>query len=177
MAFTRYAEAASAFDDVNLPSISDVGLSGARERIMKGNLALVVGDFDTVGDQIALCALPTGARIHEIGIQSDNLGTTVTADIGLYDTDAARTVIDADAYASAVSIDNLPAPDGSVTSVRADFRWESGVNGLETMAQRIWEDGGATEDPKTQWLLVLTITAITAAAAGDLAFIIKYTHD
>ena len=176
MAFTIYSAAAGAFDDVSTtPSLPRVGLAGARNRIAKGNIALATGDFDTVGDQIALAILPTGAHLHSIGLQSDDLGTTVTVDIGLYDTDSARTVIDANAYASAVSIDALAAPNG--TTPRIEFRWESSVNALETMGKRVWEDGGVSIDPVKQWILAITITAVTAAAAGDLGFLIQYTHD
>jgi hypothetical protein len=176
MAFVRYTDAASAFDDVGTAKVADVGLSGARFRISKGNIALLAADLDT-GDQIALCPLPTGARIHTIGIQSDNLGTALTADCGLYDTDSARTVIDADAYASSLTIDALAAPSGAITSVRSDFRWESAATDLNTMANRIWEDGGVSADPVTTWLLALTIVTSTTPVAGDLGFIVGWTID
>ena len=176
MAFTVYSTAAGAFDNVSTTiSLPPVGLGGARNRMAKGVIALATADFDTVGDQIALCVLPTIARVHSIGIQSDNLGTTVTANIGLYDTDSARTVIDADAYASAVSIDALSAPTG--TTSRNEFRWESATTDLNTIEQRVWEDGGVTSYPAKQWLLALTITVISSAVAGDLGFFVEYTID
>jgi len=175
MAFVRYTDAAGAYDDVSTtPSLPAVGLANAKEYIAKGNIALLAADLDT-GDQIALCVLPTGARVHGIEIQSDNLGAALTADCGLYDTDAARTVIDADAYASSLSIDAIIAPDGSIDSSRADFRWESAATDLNTMSQRVWEDGGALVDPVKQWLLALTIVTSTTPVAGDLGFIVRYT--
>ena len=177
MAFTRYADAAKAFDVINGPRVADVGLSGARQRVSKGNLALETVDFDTGGKQIALAPIPTNARLESIGIQSDNLGGTFTANFGLYDTDDARTEIGEGIYATNVSVDALPPPTGAVTSVRADFRWELSSLNLNQMGQRVWEDAGLTADPGTTWLLTLTVQAASSEVAGDLAFIVRWTLD
>ena len=93
----------------------------------------------------------------------------------MYNTDSARTVIDADAYASAVSIDALAAPLGVVAGF--EYRWESATTNLNTLEQRVWQDGAATFDPVAQWLLALTITVSTTPVVGDLGFLVRYTID
>lgn len=179
MAFVAYSNAASSYTDLTgeTTSLPQVGLMGARNRIIKGNLALDTTQLGTVGNSFALGPIFTSSRIHSIGIQSDNLGTTLTVNVGLYKTDSSRTVVDADAYGSAFSIDNLAPPSGAITSVRADVRWESNSTDLNTMEQAVWEDGGEASDPLQVWLLALTITATSSPAAGDVAFLIQYTLD
>jgi hypothetical protein len=72
------------------------------KRVATGTIALAAGDLST-DDTVMLAPIPSNASITSIKLFNDDLdsGTTNTADVGLYNTDLS--VVDADAYASAIT--------------------------------------------------------------------------
>jgi hypothetical protein len=72
------------------------------KRVATGTIALAAGDL-SANDTVMLAPIPSNASITSIKLFNDDLdsGTTITADVGLYNTDLS--VVDADAYASAIT--------------------------------------------------------------------------
>lgn len=72
------------------------------KRVATGTIALAAGDLSG-DDTVMLAPIPSNASITSIKLFNDDLdsGTTNTADVGLYNTDLS--VVDADAYASAIT--------------------------------------------------------------------------
>lgn len=134
--------------------------------------------IDEVADIILFCELPWQAHIQSIKIFNDDLdshGTpTLEVDVGLYKMlkDGTVTVLDADAYASAIT--TLQAAN----KVGVEIAFESGVKDIDSTdsAKRVFEDAGLTAEPEGFCLLGVTVTGAAAtAAAGDIHFKILYT--
>ena len=72
------------------------------KRVASGTIALAVADLGA-NDTVMLAPIPSNASITSIKIFNDDLdsGTTNTADVGIYKQDLS--VVDADAYASAIT--------------------------------------------------------------------------
>jgi hypothetical protein len=72
------------------------------KRVATGTIALDAGDL-SANDTVMLAPIPSNASITSIKLFNDDLdsGTTLTADVGIYTTAVA--VVDADAYASAIT--------------------------------------------------------------------------
>ena len=137
-----------------------------------GRLQEVVGTLESVsGDSIAskyiLAQVPSNARISELLVYSDDIGTTTIADFGIYrNTLDGSAVVDADFFASAVSL-----KDGALNGV--DITHESGVNGVEDIEKPLWEALGLSSDPNVIYDIVATLTA-ASDAAGTLSIKCKY---
>jgi hypothetical protein len=72
------------------------------KRVATGTIALDAGDL-SANDTVMLAPIPSNASITSIKLFNDDLdsGTTLTTDVGIYTTAVA--VVDADAYASAIT--------------------------------------------------------------------------
>jgi hypothetical protein len=155
------------------------GMHASLEHIIKVSHAVATTEIDDVGDIILLTELPWHAFVHSIQIFNDDLdshGTPTNAvDVGLYKMtkDGTVTVLDADAYASAVT--TLQA--ANKTGVEVAF--ESGVKDIDVtdLNKRVFEDAGLTAEPGDGFcVLGLTVTAVSATpVAGDVLVIVKYT--
>jgi hypothetical protein len=73
------------------------------KRVATGTIALAAGDLSS-DDTVMLAPIPSNASITSIKLFNDDLdsGTTNTADVGIY-TIQHLSVVDADAYASAIT--------------------------------------------------------------------------
>jgi hypothetical protein len=141
-------------------------------------LEVATGDIDA-SDIIHLCALPWNAKIKSIRMFNDDLdshGTpTLTTDLGLYkmSRDGTFTVLDADAYASAIT--GLQAAD----KVGTEVAFESGIKDINAAdsAKTVMEDAGLTAVPRDfTAVLALTITnAAATAVAGTIKVTVLYT--
>jgi hypothetical protein len=112
-----------------------------------------------------LAPIPSNASITSIKLFNDDLdsGTTNTADVGLYNTDLS--VVDADAYASAIT--DLR---GAVT-VGTEVAFEA--RNINKMGQKVWQDAGLTSDPALTYFVGIGFPA-AGDQAGDLSFVIEY---
>ena len=134
------------------------------KRIAQGTIALVAGDLGA-NDTVMLAPIPSNASITSIKLFNDDLdsGTTNTADVGLYTT--ALAVVDADAYASAIT--DLRAAVKTGTEVAFEAR------DINKMGQKVWQDAGLSSDPALTYFVGIGFPA-AGNTAGDLSFIIEY---
>ena len=134
------------------------------KRIAQGTIALAVGDLGA-NDTVMLAPIPTNASITSIKLFNDDLdsGTTNTADVGLYTT--ALAVVDADAYASAIT--DLRGAVKTGTEVAFEAR------DINKMGQKVWQDAGLSSDPALTYFVGIGFPA-AGDTAGDLSFIIEY---
>jgi hypothetical protein len=134
------------------------------KRIAQGTIALAVGDLGA-NDTVMLAPIPTNASITSIKLFNDDLdsGSTNTADVGLYTTAVA--VVDADAYASAIT--DLRGAVKTGTEVAFEAR------DINKMGQKVWQDAGLSSDPALTYFVGISFPA-AGDTAGDLSFIIEY---
>ena len=135
------------------------------KRVAQGTIALAAGDL-SASDTVMLAPIPSNASISSIKIFNDDLdsATTNTADVGLYNTDLS--VVDADAYASAIT--DLRAAVKTGTEVAFEAR------DINKMGQKVWQDAGLSSDPALTYFVGIGFPA-AGDTAGDLSFIIEYT--
>jgi len=140
--------------------------------IHNGTLKESVATVETAnGDDIAskfyFVTLPSNARVSQILLYSDDIGTTTISDFGIYKSTAdGGAVVDADFFASAVSL-----KDGALNGT--DITHESGVFGVEDAEKPLWEALGLSADPKIMYDVVGTLTA-AADAAGTITLKVRY---
>lgn len=146
-----------------------VGLLGGRQRVAAGTVALATGDLDAA-DIILLTRVPSNARVLSILLFNDDLGTVLTVDVGLYNTDG--TVKDDDAYSEVVALD-VANEDGQEVAYDA----AAGSRGIEELGQRVFEDAGDASDPGGLFDIGLTVVTSTTPAAGDLSWIVTFVVD
>ena len=134
------------------------------KRVAQGTIALAAGDLSAT-DTVMLAPIPSNASISSIKIFNDDLdsATTNTADVGLYNTDLS--VVDADAYASAIT--DLRAAVKTGTEVAFEAR------DINKMGQKVWQDAGLSSDPGLTYFVGIGFPA-AGDTAGDLSFIIEY---
>jgi hypothetical protein len=134
------------------------------KRVATGTIALAAGDL-SAEDTVMLAPIPSNASITSIKLFNDDLdsGTTNTADVGLYNTDLS--VVDADAYASAIT--DLRGAVTAGTEVAFEAR------DINKMGQKVWQDAGLSADPGAVYFVGIGFPA-AGDTAGDLSFIIEY---
>ena len=134
------------------------------KRVATGTIALVAGDL-SADDTVMLAPIPSNASITSIKLFNDDLdsGTTLTTDVGIYTTAVA--VVDADAYASAIT--DLRGAVKTGTEVAFEAR------DINKMGQKVWQDAGLTSDPALTYFVGIGFPA-AGDQAGDLSFVIEY---
>jgi hypothetical protein len=147
------------------------GVAGGRIRIAQGTMEIAITSEDEVGDVILLARLPSSAVIISIELANDILDgvADLAYDVGIYDQDGV--VVDADAYASAITQLQAAAAFASVENEARD---------IDNVGQPIYKDANAllTEDPGVEYDIGLTCTTPAATdAAGTLSYRIYYAID
>ena len=134
------------------------------KRVAQGTIALAAGDLSAT-DTVMLAPIPSNASITSIKLFNDDLdsSTVITADVGLYKQDLS--VVDADAYASAIT--DLRAAVKTGTEVAFEAR------DINKMGQKVWQDAGLSSDPALTYFVGIGFPA-AGNTAGDLSFIIEY---
>ena len=135
------------------------------KRVAAGTIALAAGDL-SANDTVMLAPIPSNASITSIKLFNDDLdsGTTNTADVGLYKQDLS--VVDADAYASAIT--DLRSAVKTGTEVAFEAR------DINKLGQKVWQDAGLSADSGLTYFVGIAFPA-AGDTAGDLSFIIEYT--
>ena len=135
------------------------------KRVAQGTIALAAGDLSAT-DTVMLAPIPSNASITSIKLFNDDLdsSTVITADVGLYKQDLS--VVDADAYASAIT--DLRAAVKTGTEVAFEAR------DINKMGQKVWQDAGLSSDPGLTYFVGISFPA-AGDTAGDLSFVIEYT--
>ncbi len=148
--------------------------------MVQGNMEVATTSIDEVGDIILLFELKGNDRLLSLKLGVDDLDTHATAtlafDVGIYkDVSAdgtAATVVDADAYASAVLHDTVLAT-GTIPYVEVAFEARNIAANTDTVA--VDGDALAAElalgEHSLPRFIGLTVTAVAAtAAAGTVAW-------
>lgn len=106
-------------------------------------------------------------RISDLILDADDIGTTTTADVGLYDIeDNGGAVIDANFFATAVSL-----KDGAVAN--SNITHQSGVVDAANYRKPLWEQLNLAADPKKWMDIALTLVG-AADAAGTVTLRNRY---
>lgn len=140
-------------------------------RLTKGSLLVACGTLETgsandIGSKYKLCSLPSNARVVQVLLSCDSMGTTGTADIGIYQTtENGGAVVDADHFASAQALTSALK--------NSDVTHESGVYGVEDIEKPLWEALGLSADPKRDYDVVATVTEAILTGA-TLSLQVKY---
>lgn len=132
-------------------------------QMASGTLEAATGD--SAASKYKFAQIASNARISQVLLSCDAL-TAGAMDIGIYQTtDNGGAVVDADHFASAVSM-------ASALS-NSDVTFESGVYGVEDLEKPLWEALGLAADPQRDYDIVGTVTtAITAG--GTISLQVSY---
>ena len=141
---------------------NSIGLEGGTLARVQGFANIASGDSATSTYRIG--KIRSSDFVDRIRVVSADIGTTTAADLGLYDLlthTNGGTVVDADFFASAVSL-NGGAIDSDITFEAA------AAGGLYTNGEkRVWEALGLTSDPGKEYDVTLGLTG-AADAAGTV---------
>lgn len=125
---------------------------------------VATGDSST--SKYRMMQVPSNARISQLLLVSDDMGTATAADFGIYDTtENGGSVVDADFFSAAVSLNGGALSDSDITHGNAF--------GKEDAEKPLWEALGLTSDPKKYYDVVATLTA-DADAGGTLTLKLRY---
>ena len=112
-------------------------------------------------------SIPSNARVSELLAYSDDMGTATAANVGLYDTtENGSAVVDADFFASALSLNGGALVGSNITH-------ESAVFGVEDRESMLWEALGLSSDPNKHYDVCATLTA-DSDVGGTLTLEAKY---
>lgn len=147
------------------------GVQRGRVRSIAGTIEVATGDIDAA-DIIMLARVKSSDRVRRITLFNDDLDSngspTLAAHVGLYQTDG--TLVDADAYASAIT--TLQAANAVGVNVAFEAR------DVAKMGQPVWKDAGLTEDNGAEYLIAITISnAAATAAGGTISFDVELVED
>jgi hypothetical protein len=137
---------------------------GGSVRAAFGVAAFAASDATSVA---RISRIPSRARVTHVEVQSDDLGTGGTIDVGLHDINGGA-VVDADFFASALDTDTAAV-------ARTDRTYESGVVTIANTGKRVWEQLGLTADPMKEY--EVTVTRNTATGTGNVAIWLEYVLD
>ncbi len=114
------------------------------KRVAQGTIALAAGDLSAT-DTVMLAPIPSNASITSIKLFNDDLdsSTVITADVGLYKQDLS--VVDADAYASAITT----LRSANTTGVEVAFE----ARDINKCGQKVWQDAGLSSDSDLFYLV------------------------
>jgi hypothetical protein len=119
------------------------------------------GAADSIGSKYKLCSVPSNARMVQLLLSCDTMGTSGAADIGIYQTtDNGSAVVDADFFASAQALTS--ALKNSDVLFESDGT--SSANDISKVEMPLWQALGLTADPKRDYDIVATLTAATVSA-------------
>ncbi len=118
-----------------------------------------VANGDSIGSKYLFFQVPSNARMSQILIFQDDVGSTGEGDLGLYrTTEDGGAVVDADFFASAFVLD-----DGAKNGT--DITHESTVFDPDDVEKMLWQGLGLSADPQVFYDVVLTLTEAANGAA------------
>lgn len=130
---------------------------------------LEVANGDSAASTLRFFRVPSWIRVSELLVDADDIGTTTTADIGLYRTAAdGGAVVDADFFASAIVLNAGAIANSQVAH-------ESAVVDLPNYGKRLWEQLGLTADPQIYYDVVATLVG-AADGAGTVTLRLRGTE-
>lgn len=145
-----------------VPNNAHIQHGGLKECVATYEVA--TGDSST--SKYRMMQVPSNARISQLLLVTDDMGTATAADFGIYDTtENGGSVVDADFFSAAVSLNGGALSDSDITHGNAF--------GKEDAEKPLWEALGLTSDPKKYYDVVATLTA-DADAGGTLTLKLRY---
>ena len=149
------------------PTFNITPLDAAEIRVKVCVVDLALGDLDAA-DIIELCNLPADAVVLDIWRSNEDLGTSLTVDIGLYT--LAAVVKDVDTYGSAIEL-------GAASAVWVSNRFESAAAGglITNFGQQVFADAGDSDNSEGEYILAATVVTSTSPAAGRLNIMVFYS--
>lgn len=139
----------------------------AHGRLREDIATVEVANGDSVASTFRMLRVWSGYRITDLIHDSDDIGTTTAADVGLYRTAAdGGAVVDADFFASALSLNG-----GALANL--NIAKESAVVDLPNYGKRLWEQLGLSADPKVWYDIAYTLTG-AADAGGSITIRARY---
>lgn len=121
------------------------------------------------GSTYRMCSIPSNARAIRVVVATDDLGTTATLDVGIYQTTAnGGAVVDADFFASALNANSAAIAETMVTHEAAS----TGYN-IDAIEKPLWGALGLTSDSNRDYDVVVT-SAGDIDAAGTITVIVDY---
>lgn len=148
--------------------LAPVGRLSGRVRAAMGSGEAAVADL-AAADIIVLARVPTNARLLAIYLANDDLGGTLTVDVGVYDPDG--TIRDIDEFASGI---DFAVADSTLST---NILNEAAVGDIDGHGERLWERLGLASDPGGHFDIALTVLASTTPAAGSIAWTVLFTID
>lgn len=140
----------------------------AKGLVKKAIAEAVIGNGDSIGSKYLLFSIPSNAVVSSVKISSPDIGTTTTANVGLYKTTAdGAAVVDADFFKASVSL-----KDGAILKSEVAF---GNVMTYANCYKKIWQHLALAEDSKLMYDVVLTLDG-AADAAGTAMVEIEYTE-
>ena len=147
--------------------IADRRISGSAKVIEKGTVEFTPNANDT----LTVARVPVDATLDSLRFAFDDLGGTITIDIGFYKVpvQGAGTpgaVVDQNAIGTLVA--------ASTASAMTELRFET--QEINTITERMWELANLSARPDyEQFDIVLTVVTGTTPAAGTVSWYIEYT--
>lgn len=146
--------------------LSNSNLMGAHLKEFIGLCTSTSGD--NIDSVYRFGQIPSNARISQILLYCDDLGSTTIADFGLHDTtENGAAVVDRTFFASAVSLKDGALNGSDITHEDADD------TSLANMEKMIWQQLGLSADPNKFY----DVTAmLTAANNGTGSILLKVAY-
>lgn len=127
--------------------------------------------------------IPSNGIISQVLIGNDDLGTTLTVDIGVYakekfisTTSSSETTHDKDDILDAdLFVDGGDLATATLKLVSLDL--DSATLGIDDIHKPIWELLGYDFDPQTYFGVAITVATSSSPAAGDVALEVRYLVD
>lgn len=154
------------------PGVADRQLVGAASVKTSGTFEW---DTPTSGDTLQLARVPVDSKLISLKIGWDDMGTTLTIDIGFYKVGSPGAVIDQDGLCTAlVGGTILPAAADLVLFGLTELRYET--QGIDTTGEMMWELANLSDRPSYEQMdIVITATADSSAVTSTVSWIIEYT--
>lgn len=137
---------------------------------LRSKVATVEAAGGDAGSTYRLVRLQANWRVHRVELATDDLGTGLTLNVGLYDvTDDG--VEDADFFASALDV-------ASAAVGRTDISYQSGVRTINDVGQTLREELGLSDTAANRAkLLDVYATSVSSAATGTITVWVEYQAD
>jgi hypothetical protein len=155
------------------PTLTPVAQWGGRIRVAGG--AFEMDATTAAADIIRLCRLPVNARVWKIELGADTLGSVLTVDVGLYQTNG--TVLDADEFADDVVLDAKVFAGDEVSGSGTQLVYQSAATDIVHNGKALWDRAAVAADPGGEYDICLTVVTATDPAAGTIAYTVWYTVD
>lgn len=130
--------------------------------------ACAITSGDSVNSKYIVFSIPSNAVVTSLMISSPDIGTTTTANVGLYKTTAdGGAVVDADFFKASVSL-----KDGAIAKSEVAF---GNVITYANCYKKIWQHLALSSDPSLMYDVVLTLDG-AADASGTFMAEIEYAE-